>query len=70
MKIREGCAEEEVGGRTQKQGTNKKGSNRKMSSSMDLNFVLLFSHLSLPVSCTYNTFCNMLIIINYCMVLL
>jgi len=62
MKIREGFAEEEVGSRTQKQGTDKKGSKRKTGLSKDLNFVLLFSHLSLPVSRTYNTFCNMLII--------
>jgi len=42
MKIREGFAEEEVGSRTQTQGTDKKGSKRKTDLSKDLNFVLLF----------------------------
>ena len=61
MKIREGCSEEKVGGGIQKQGTDKKGSKRKTILLKGLNFVLLFSHLSLPVPRTYNTFCNMLI---------
>jgi hypothetical protein len=45
MKIRKGCAEEEVGGRTQKQGTDKKGSKRNMCLLMDLNFVLFYQSL-------------------------
>jgi len=45
MKIREGCAEGEEGGRTQKQGTDKMGSKRNICLSMDPNFVLSYQSL-------------------------